>query len=188
MRMFKVALMLAVLALLVGVGFAADAAVTGYDSQKLYLVSGDLTTDGIQYSDIVTTATADTAVVVLEKSITLEPDPSVFPYKDHYDLVQVYILTETEIAASSSVNADISLKVQAKNADETTYVDVCDWQLYENVGTSFTAKVLKGYAEVQSGFNEIPFDLKILMKCNEDNEGKAKVKNTSYVEPVWLKY
>jgi len=187
-KVFKLSLLLAALMLLlVSMGFVANAAVTEYDSQKLYLVSGDLTADGVQYSDVVNTITANTAVVVLEKSVTLEPDPSVFPHKDHYDLVQVYILTEVEIAASSSTTADISLKVQARN-EGGTYVDLCAWQDYTDPGTSFTAKTLKGYADLDSNFNEIPFDVQILVKCNEKDEGKARVKNTSYVEPVWLKY
>ena len=153
--------------------------VLGYDF-SVYMVQADLTTDGIQYSTEIETTTADTDVVVLEGSFDLG-----FDRLDKYtndiilDIIWAYFEFHVMLKADSSGTAGIKFKAQARNKDGT-WVDLFDYVTYTDIGTVYLEKTYKGYADLQTNFEQVPFDWRIVFQCNELNEGRAKVKNTTY--------
>ena len=146
------------------------------------LVDGDLTASGVQYSAMDTTTTSATDIVLFSKSIDLVFGP---PTGTHKFLISLYFEIYGEFRAKSSGTADVEWKPQVRNKSGTwtdlvaAHVDLAD------LGTSFIASTLKGYAEISSTIDEIPFDFRVLMKCDTTDEGVGKIKSGSYVRVIF---
>jgi len=137
-----------------------------------YLVSGALTSDGVQYSAEVTTAAANTDVDVL--SLTVEPDVS-------GRILWIKFNLDAEFKAVTSATADLIWKWQARDKDGT-WVDLHAAVTETDIGTTYVARSRSGYFAIETNFSKVPFDVRLILQCNELNEGRAKVKNTSYVQ------
>lgn len=139
------------------------------------LVEGDLASDGIQWSTEVDTTTADVDVVVLTK--TINPDLV-------GDLLVLEFGVTAALKAVSSGTADIIWKWQGRNA-AGTWVDLHTAVTETNIGTTYVERTRSGYFTIQTNLNEIPFEVRLIMQCNEANEGRAKVKNSSYIRATF---
>jgi len=139
------------------------------------LVSGDLASDGVQYSDEVTTGDADADVDVLTKVV----DPGL-----EGDILWVEFGLTAEFKAVSSSTADLIWKWQARNKDGT-WVDLHSAVTETDIGTTYESRTRSGYFEPETNFNYVPFEVRLILQCNEANEGKAKVKNSSYVRVIY---
>lgn len=142
---------------------------------SLYLGGSDLTANGVQYATEIPTTALDTDVTILSKTVG---------YIGKADLIWIYFNLECAFKANASGTADVKWKAQARNKNGT-WIDLFDWVTYANIGIAYLDKVMKGYALLQESFNEVPFDFRILYQCNELNEGRAKLKNTSFVRLVY---
>ena len=132
---------------------------------------GDLTADGIQWSAEVDTTTADTDVEV--ESVTIRP-PALG------EMIEVeFGLTATFRAVSSST-ADLTYKWQARNKGGT-WVDLHSAVTKTDIGTTYVEETRSGRVKMVANFNSLPFEVRLIIQCNEANEGRAKVKNSSYV-------
>ena len=132
---------------------------------------GDLTADGIQWSAEVDTTTADTDVEV--ESVTIRP-PALG------EMIEVeFGLTATFRAVSSST-ADLTYKWQARNKGGT-WVDLHSTVTKTDIGTTYVEETRSGRVKMVANFNSLPFEVRLIIQCNEANEGRAKVKNSSYV-------
>lgn len=147
-------------------------------------VTGDLTST-VQYSTVVNTTTAGADVTLFSKSIDLifgiAPDGRT---ASHKFLIGCYFNIITEIRSVSTGTADVEWKPQARNKDGT-WTDLASYVDLPDVGASYTQSVLKGYAEISDTFDEMPFDFRILIKCDEVNEGRGRVKSGSYVRAIF---
>jgi hypothetical protein len=139
------------------------------------LVSGALTEDGIQYSSEVTTGDADVDVNVLSKLI----DPGL-----EGDILWIEFGLTAEFKAVSSATADLIWKWQARNKDGT-WVDLHPAVTETDIGTTYKSCTRSGYFEPEANFNRVPFDIRLILQCNEADEGRAKVKNSSYVRVIY---
>jgi len=139
------------------------------------LVSGALTEDGIQYSAEVTTGDADVDADVLTKVV----DPGL-----EGDILWVEFGLTAEFKAVSSSTADLIWKWQARNKDGT-WVDLHPAVTETDVGTTYKSRTQSGYFEPETNFNRVPFEIRLILQCNEANQGRAKVKNSSYVRVVY---
>ncbi len=139
------------------------------------LVSGELTADGIQYSDEVTTGDADVDVDVLAKLID--------PVLEGRIILVEFGLT-AEFKAVSSATADLIWKWQARNKDGT-WVDLHPAVTETDIGTTYVSRTRSGYFTPETNFQNVPFEVRLILQCNEANEGRAKVKNSSYVRVVY---
>jgi len=139
------------------------------------LVSGALTEDGIQYSTEVTTGDAGVDVDVLTKVV----DPGL-----EGDILWVEFGLTAEFKAVSSSTADLIWKWQARNKDGT-WVDLHPAVTETDIGTTYESRTRSGYFEPETNFNRVPFDIRLIFQCNEANEGRAKVKNSSYVRVIY---
>ena len=144
------------------------------------LVTGDLTATGVQYSTMDTTGTAAAELALFTKSIDLVFGNQSNQETSHKFIIDLYFEIFGSFAAATTGTADIEWKPQARNKDGT-WTDLASYVDIPDIGTSFTASNLKGYAETSSTLDEIPLDFRILMKCDEDDEGIGKIKSGSYI-------
>ena len=139
------------------------------------LVSGALTEDGIQYSSEVTSGAADADVTVLSKLIN--------PVLEGRILLVEFGVT-TDFKAVSSGTADLIWKWQARNKDGT-WVDLHSAVTETDIGTTYKSRTRSGYFTPEANFQNVPFEVRLILQCNELNEGRARVKNSSYVRVIY---
>ncbi len=132
---------------------------------------GDLTSNGIQWSSEVDTTTADTDVEV--ERVTIRP-PALG------ELIEVEFGLTAAFRAVSSATADLTYKWQARNSGGT-WVDLHSPVTKTDIGTSYVEETRSGRFALTSNFDSLPFEVRLVIQCNEANEGRAKVKNSSYV-------
>jgi len=132
---------------------------------------GNLTADGIQWSAEVDTTTADTDVEV--ENVTIKP-PALG------EMIEVEFGLTAAFRAVSSSTADLTYKWQARNKGGT-WVDLHSAVTKTNIGTTYVEETRSGRFKTLANFDSLPFEVRLIIQCNEANEGRAKVKNSSYV-------
>ena len=132
---------------------------------------GDLTSDGIQWCDEKDTTTVDVDVEV--ESVTIKP-PALG------ELIEVEFGLTAAFRAVSSGTADLKYKWQARNKGGT-WVDLHTQVTKTNIGTTYVEETRSGRFKAITNFDSLPFEVRLIIQCNEANEGRAKVKNSSCV-------
>ena len=132
---------------------------------------GDLTSDGIQWCDEKDTTTVDVDVEV--ESVTIKP-PALG------ELIEVEFGLTAAFRAVSSGTADLKYKWQARNKGGT-WVDLHTQVTKTNIGTTYVEETRSGRFKAIANFDSLPFEVRLIIQCNEANEGRAKVKNSSCV-------
>ena len=132
---------------------------------------GDLTSGGIQWSAEKDTTTADVDVEV--ESITINP-PALG------ETIEVEFGLTAAFRAVSSATADLKYKWQARNKGGT-WVDLHSEVTKTDVGASYVEETRSGRFKTVANFDSLPFEVRLIIQCNEANEGRAKIKNSSYV-------
>jgi len=135
------------------------------------LAKGNLTADGIQWSAEKDTAAADTDVEV--ESTTIKP-PALGT------MIEVEFGLTAAFRAVSSSTADLTYKWQARNKGGT-WVDLHSAVTKTDIGTSYVEETWSGHFKSVANFDSLPFEVRLIIQCNEANEGRAKIKNSSYV-------
>ena len=141
------------------------------DHTEYPFAKGDLTADGIQWSAEVDTTTADTDVEV--ECVTVKP-PALG------DLLEVEFGLTAAFRAVSSATADLIYKWQVRNKGGT-WVDLHSAVTKTDIGTTYVEETRSGRFKTVANFNSLPFEVRLIVQCNEANEGRAKVKNSSYI-------
>jgi hypothetical protein len=136
---------------------------------------GDLTSDGIQWSAETDTTTPDVDVEV--ESISIRP-PALGA------LLEVEFGLTAAFRAVSSATADLTYQWQARNKGGT-WVNLHSAVIKTNIGTTYVEETRSGRFKPVANFDSVPFEVRLIIQCNEANEGRARVKNSSYVS---LKY
>lgn len=132
---------------------------------------GNLTSDGIQWSAEVDTTTAGVDVAV--ETITMKP-PALG------EMIEVEFGLTAAFRAVSSATADVTYKWQARNKGGT-WIDLHSAVTKANIGTAYIEETRSGRFKPVANFNSIPFEVRLVIQCDELNEGRAKIKNSSYV-------
>jgi len=135
------------------------------------LAKGDLTSDGIQWSAEKDTTTADVDVEV--ESVTIKP-PSLGA------MIEVELGLTAAFRAVSSATADLTYKWQARNKGGT-WVDLHSVVTKTDIGTTYVEETRSGCFKPVANFDSVPFEVRLIIQCNEANEGRAKIKNSSYI-------
>jgi hypothetical protein len=136
---------------------------------------GDLTPDGIQWSVEQDTATADVDIEV--ESVVIKP-PALGA------LLEIEFGLTAAFRSVASATADISYKWQARNKGGS-WVDLHEFVIKEDIGTSYVEETRSGRVKPVDNFDSLPFEVRLVIQCNEADEGRAKVKNSSYVRVVY---
>ena len=126
---------------------------------------GALTSDGVQWSDEVDTTTADTDVEV--QSVTIAPLAL-------GNLIEVEFGLTAAFRAVSSATADLSYKWQARNRGGT-WVDLHSAVTKADIGTTYVEETRSGRFSLETNFSSLPFEVRLVIQCNEASEGRAKV-------------
>ena len=132
---------------------------------------GDLTSDGIQWSAEKDTTTVDIDVEV--ESITIKP-PALG------EMIEVEFGLTAAFRAVSSATADLKYTWQTRNKGGT-WVDLHSQVTKTNIGTTYVEETRSGRFQTVADFDSLPFEVRLIIQCNEANEGRAKIKNSSYV-------
>jgi len=132
---------------------------------------GNLTSDGIQWSDEKDTTTADTDVEV--ESVTIKPPALGAVLEVEFGLTAAF-------RAVSSATADLIYKWQARNKGGT-WVDLHSAVTKTDIGTTYVEETRSGRFKLVANFDSLPFEVRLIIQCNEANEGRARIKNSSYV-------
>jgi len=132
---------------------------------------GDLTSDGIQWSGEVDTTIADVDVEV--ESVTIKP-PALGA------MIEVEFGLTAAFRAVSSSTADLTYKWQARNKGGT-WVDLHSAVTKTDIGTTYVEETRSGCFKTVANFDSVPFEVRLIIQCNEANEGRARIKNSSYV-------
>jgi hypothetical protein len=132
---------------------------------------GNLTSDGIQWCAERDTTTPDTDIEV--ECVTVKP-PALG------SLLEVEFGLTAAFRAVSSATADLIYKWQARNKG-STWVDLHMAVTKTNIGTTYVEETRSGRFQLVASFNALPFEVRLILQCNEANEGRAKIKNSSYV-------
>ncbi len=135
------------------------------------LAMGDLTSDGIQWSDEKDTTTAGVDVEV--ESVNVKP-PALGA------LLEVEFGLTAAFRTVSSATADLTYKWQARNKGGT-WVDLHSAVTKTDIGTTYVEETWSGRFKPVANFDSVPFEIRLIIQCDEANEGRAKVKNSSYV-------
>ncbi|GAH86640.1 unnamed protein product, partial [marine sediment metagenome] len=125
---------------------------------------GDLTSDGIQWSAEKDTTTVDVDVEV--ESVTIKP-PALG------EMIEVEFGLTAAFRAVSSATADLTYKWQARNKGGT-WVDLHTQVTKTNVGTTYVEETRSGRFKTVDNFDSLPFGVRLVIQCNEANEGRAK--------------
>ncbi len=132
---------------------------------------GDLTSDGIQWSAEKDTTTAGVDVEV--ESVTIKP-PALGA------MIEVEFGLTAAFKAISSATADLIYKWQARNKGGT-WVDLHSAVTKTDIGTTYVEETRSGRFKMVANFDSLPFEARLIIQCNEANEGRTKIKNSSYV-------
>ena len=132
---------------------------------------GNLTSDGIQWSDEKDTTTADVDVEV--ESVTIKP-PALG------EMIEIEFGLTAAFRAVSSSTADLTYKWQARNKGGT-WVDLHSAVTKTDIGTTYVEETRSGRFKTVANFDSLPFEVRLVIQCNEADEGRAKIKNSSCV-------
>ncbi len=132
---------------------------------------GNLTSDGIQWTDEKDTTTADVDMEV--EYVTIRP-PALG------DLLEVEFVLTAVFRSVTSSTADMVYKWQARNKGGT-WVDLHTAVTKTNIGATYVEETRSGRFKPAANFNALPFEVRLVLQCNETNEGRARIKNSSYV-------
>lgn len=146
-------------------------ALTVIEHTEYPFAKGDLTADGIQWSAEKDTTTADVDVEVA--SVTIKP-----PVLG--EMIEVEFGLTAAFRAVSSATADLKYKWQARNKGGT-WVDLHSAVTKTDIGTTYIEETRSGRFKTESNFDSLPFEVRLIVQCNEANEGRGKIKNSSYV-------
>ena len=146
-------------------------ALTVVEHTEYPFAKGDLTSDGIQWSAEKDTTTADVDVEV--EGVTIRP-PALG------ELVEVEFGLTAAFRGVSSSTADLKYKWQARNKGGT-WADLHNEVTKTDIGTTYLEETRSGRFKTVANFDSLPFEVRLIIQCNEANEGRAKIKNASFV-------
>jgi len=140
-----------------------------------YLVGGDLTEDGIQWSDEVSTVGADTDTEVFKLTLN----------NTQTGKINRLTFGLTCALKAASATADVKYKWQARNYGASTWVDLLDYQTKADIGTSYVEYTVSGYLIAGvTNLDSYPIEIRLVVQSNESaadgGECTAKVKNSSF--------
>jgi hypothetical protein len=132
---------------------------------------GDLTSDGIQWSAEKDTVSAGVDVEV--ENIEIRPPALGKVLEVEFGLTAAF-------KAISSATADLTYKWQARNKGGT-WVNLHTPVVKTDIGTTYVEETRSGRFKTTSNFDSVPFEVRLVIQCNEVDQGRAKTKNNSFV-------
>ena len=149
---------------------------------SVYPVRAQGTTDGVQYYSTGATTTAATDI-----------DLWTFDSYDYHprlagNLAWCYYNVSMELKAGST-GADLKWRLKARDRGSTAgWVNMCAEQTETDINTTYVAKQIEGYLDIQTGAELMPLEMKVVMQSNESStasgEGIGRIKNDTIIRLV----
>ena len=131
---------------------------------------GNLTTDGIQWSDEVSTTDAEWTEI---EAVKIKPEFT-------KDIVEIEMALTLRLKSSGAAKF-AKFKWQARNEDGT-WVDLCSEQTYAADASAYKEHTISGRFKTTANFDEIPLDIRAMVQREDETENvTAQCKNSSYV-------
>ncbi len=147
-------------------------------------VSGDLTSDGVQWSGLATTVGTASVVAALSLGTFEHPMGSGKIDGKRTGGVVDFALTIGIKASQATPNA--TAKIQARN-NGGTWVDLFAYPTEYALATTEIEKAYSGYFPTVLDFNKVPFDMQMLFRSNNATAlAIARLKNSSYVQADFM--
>ncbi len=137
---------------------------------------GDLTSDGVQYSDEV--LSTSTVIFTPVETVTID---NACP--DSIKEIQMYL--SAEFKATSSTTADIQYQWQGRNSSGT-WIPFHDAATEAALGTVYVNATQRGTFPTTTNFDSMPIDLRLIFLGTEASEGYSRTKNTSYIKVLYV--
>ncbi len=136
---------------------------------------GNLTSDGVQWSEEKTTSGDDYETV---EEVTVTP-PSL-------GAIIEFEFGLTAAVKSSGATESVLFKWQARNKGGT-WVDLHDEVTYSADASTYTEYTYSGRFQPVANFNAVPFDIRLIIKSGAAGGENAagKTKNSSYVKVIY---
>ena len=142
-------------------------------ASKNYVNAPALTADGVQWSDNMDTTTANVDITVFWVKIN--------PPKGG-TIVSLELGLTAGFKAVSSATADLIYKWQGKSVAKETWIDLMAATTITNPSTTEQEKSWSGlFPIIQTDLHIVPFEVRLILQCNEANEGRGRVKSSSYI-------
>jgi len=139
------------------------------------LAKGNLTADGVQWS---AEATSTTNTYRTVESVLINPPKLGKVIEFEFGITWAQ---KCDGATDKAVG-----KVQARNAGGT-WVDLMTEVTNASAGTTYEEKTYSGRFKPTADFNDIPFEIQVLVKSNgTTNNAVGKTKNSSYVKVIYV--
>ena len=149
---------------------------------------GDLTLTGAQYCAEKTTTTANVNIDIEVVTVGADLPPG--------RIVEIEFALTGSFAAATSATADPIYQWQVRSKQKDLY---SAWKglhtavTLTNIGTTNLEYTYSGrYAlvdkdgEIPGEIRCVPFQAKLILQCNEANEGQAMTKNSSFIRVLYL--
>ncbi len=136
---------------------------------------GKLTSNGVQWSDLLTTSTDDYETV---EEVTVSPPALGAVIEFEFGL--------TCAVQSSGATEAVVFKWQARNKGGT-WVDLCDEVTYAADASTLKEYTYSGRFKPVANFNAVPFDARLIIKSGSagGETAKGKTKNSSYAKVIY---
>lgn len=148
-----------------------------HQQQVIKLISGSLTTDGVQYSTW-TRATSSGS----SKS-TMHYSGSTYPvvwaglegfYVDELEAGLTLELMGTQAATT------LGYRWEVKDDDESTWSALSTWRTVKGGTSTAISRTLSGYGSLATGYNKLPLETRVRF-FTKGTRGKFRVKSSSYI-------
>ena len=146
------------------------------DEHTFKLVTGDLTSDGVQYSAVATTAA--TSVAGTPFTYTLDNGLE-------GGLLELELGLSIELRGTTTT-VDPKFVWKAQHSGAAAWVDLFATVTASNPGTAFVGTTYSGYQGSAANLGSVPLLLCLVTEANEGTAGVFKVKNSSYVKAKYL--
>jgi len=145
-------------------------------TETFKLFGANLTDNGVQYTAAGTAAGQDTYGTAYWGTINPKVGGSVLWYE--------FGLTYG-IKGATSATADIKVQWRGRDKGTGSWVNLHSATAWLDVGTTEIPNTISGYYGAEANFNRLPCELQMLVQATESAEGVARVKNSSYIRPIW---
>ena len=146
--------------------------ISAVDEHIFKLVTGDLTSDGVQYSAVATTGATSVAGT---------------PFTYTLDNGLKGTLLELDLGLSiefrgTSTTVDPQFCWKGRHSGAAAWVDLFATVTAANPGTAFLGTTYSGYGTIAANLGSVPLELCLVTQANEGTAGVFKVKNSSYAK------
>jgi len=146
---------------------------------------GDLTLTGAQYCAEKTTTTANVDIDIEVVTVGKNMPPG--------KIIEIEFALTGSFAAASTATADLIYQWQAKSLKTGAWKGLHTAVTLADINTTNLEYTYSGrYALVDKDgrlpgdLMTVPLQVKLILQCNEANEGQAKTKNSSFVSVLYL--